>query len=296
MALDMDDAKAEAILASFDAEERKELEAYESLAARLSRAGNEMAAVSAQPSKDAFRAQLDATPDSQRVRHRWRLPQLPRARVASRSLLAGGVVFLGLAAGVASAFSGDPLGLSRALPLLSTESTSDSAPFEADQDAPLIVPQQDDGPSAGQDIVAPGQGGENPGQGVGPDGTAPGQGGTNPGQGVGPDGTAPGQGGTNPGQGVGSDGTAPGQGGENPGQGVGPDGTAPGQGGTNPGQGVGPDGTAPGQGGTNPGQGVGPDGTAPGQGGTNPGQGVGSDGTAPGQGGSNPGNGHANNP
>jgi hypothetical protein len=245
-ALDADEARAEAILATFDNEERAELDAYLSLADRLTRTGREMAAVTARPSEDAFLARLYAADAGYAARRQWRLPRLHGFRLASRTVITGGVIFLGLAAGAASAFSGDPLGLSRALPLLNLESASDSAPVDTN-------PLQSDGQSSGADVVAPGQGGEIPGQGGGPDGDPPGQGGENPGQGGGPDGDPPGQGGENPGQGVGPDGDPPGQGGENPGQGVGPDGDPPGQGGENPGQGVGPDGDPPGQGGENPG-------------------------------------------
>ena len=209
-ALDEDEARAGAILATFDNEERAELDAYLAVAGRLSRAGREMAAVTARPSEDAFLAHLYAMDSATRVRHMWRLPRLQGMHLASRSLFAGGLVFLGLAVGAASAFSGDPLGLSRALPLLNIESASDDGPRGIEQTPPLLNPLQSDGQSQGVDVVAPGG-----------DGTPPGQGGENPGQGVGPDGDPPGQGDENPGQGVGPDGDPPGQGGENPGNGGG---------------------------------------------------------------------------
>jgi hypothetical protein len=296
----------------------REVQQLLDLAERLAREGAALAAIEAEPSPAGFLSKLYEDKASSSPR-RIGLLSFERLAFASRSLFAGGVVFLGLAVGVASAFTGDPLGLSGTIPFIGNTRTPDAQrPVAPGQSAPGSSPidvSNDDSPAdAAPGIVdqPPGQGGENPGNGGG-NGVGVGQGGTPPGQG----GENPGNGGGN-GEGVGQGGTPPGQGGENPGNGggngvgVGQGGTPPGQGGENPGNGggngvgVGQGGTPPGQGGENPGNGggngvgVGQEGTPPGQGGENPGNGggngggVGQEGTPPGQGGENPGNGGGN--
>jgi hypothetical protein len=247
----------------------REAEELRILEERLAQEGQALRAIPSRPNEQAFLAQLYETPQTSRHGFGFLPQQLRSLNVATRSFFIGGAVFLGIAAGAASAFVGDPLNL-QALPLVKIGSSSEGERPPISEESPQLLPiispaneaGQDDAP-ARQNNENTGNDGENNGAGNGQDETPPGQSGDNPGNGVengnSQDGATPSQGGENPGNGGGNgngqDEMPPGQGGENPGQGggVGPDGTPPGLGGENPGNGGG-NGNGNGEGGTPPGQ------------------------------------------